>query len=390
MTLPTASAIEREESFRTGEVLSIAGAHLTNDTFTAFLPALLPALIEKLSLSLTQAGALSAFLQFPAILNPFIGYLADTLNLRFFVILAPGLTATLISLSGIAPTYPLLAGLLLLVGVSVALFHAPAPAMVAHVAGRRVGRGMSFFMAAGELGRTIGPLLVVNALAWWGLAGIARLMVIGWAASAVLWWRFRSLPVRPPRPRGLHEALPAMKRLFPLLAGILFLRHMLVVGLQVYLPTYLHLRGASLQMAGTALSILEIAGVLGALLSGSLSDHLGRRLVLGGAILLSTLLTALFLALDGAWTIPLLLLLGFTSLSTGPVMLALVQDHFAHHRAAANGLYISMAFLLRSLATLIAGRIGDLWGLGTVYQIGILTSLLALGLVWRLPVERSS
>jgi len=388
MTIPATQPLESDEVFHTGEVLSIAGAHFTNDTFSAFLAPLLPALIEKLSLTLTHAGALSAFLQLPAILNPFIGYLADVVNLRYLVIFAPAATATLISLSGLAPTYLALAALLLMVGVSIASFHAPAPAMIAHVSGKQVGRGMSFFMAAGEMGRTVGPLLVVNALALWGLEGIARLMVIGWGASLVLWWRFRSVPVRANKPRGIREALPRMARLFPLLAGILILRHLMVVGLQVYLPTYMHLKGASLRMAGASLSILEIAGVIGALTSGTLSDRLGRKTVLGGAILSSALLMVLFLAVDGVWIVPLLLLLGFTAISTGPVMLALVQDHFEHHRAAANGLYLSMAFLLRSLATVVAGMIGDTWGLPVVYRAGVVTSLFALVLVWRLPEER--
>ena len=35
--------------------------------------------------------------------------------------------------------------------ISIAAFHAPASAMIAKVAGQRVGTGMSIFMATGEL-----------------------------------------------------------------------------------------------------------------------------------------------------------------------------------------------------------------------------------------------
>ena len=148
---------QNEKEFQTGQVLTIVGGHFVHDTYSAFLAPILPLLIEKLSLSLTLAGSLPAFVQFPGLLNPFIGYLADRVSLRYFVIFAPGVTATFFSVIGLAPSYFILAAILLLAGVSVAAFHAPAPAMIGRIAGRRVGRGMSLFMAAGELGRTVGP-----------------------------------------------------------------------------------------------------------------------------------------------------------------------------------------------------------------------------------------
>jgi FSR family fosmidomycin resistance protein-like MFS transporter len=166
-----------EETFQTGEVLSIAGGHLINDTYTAFLPTLLPLLIDKMSLSLVLAGSLTSIAQIPALLDPFIGYLADRLSLRYFVIFAPAVTATVYSSLGFAPSYLVLAVMLFVGGISTAAFHAPAPAMISRISGRQLGKGMSFFMAAGELGRTIGPLLFVWAVSTWTLDGYWRVMV---------------------------------------------------------------------------------------------------------------------------------------------------------------------------------------------------------------------
>ena len=78
-----------------------------------------------------MTGSLTIFTQLPSLLNPFIGYLADRISLRYFVILAPGVTATMMTMIGFAPNYFTLALLLLAVGVSIAAFHAPAPAMTA-------------------------------------------------------------------------------------------------------------------------------------------------------------------------------------------------------------------------------------------------------------------
>jgi FSR family fosmidomycin resistance protein-like MFS transporter len=153
-----------EQPFQSSDTLTISGGHFVHDTFSAFLAPLLPELIDKLSMSLTQVGSLTALVQLPSILNPLIGYLDDKVNLRWMVILAPAITATLMSAMGLAPSYYLLAILLTITGFSVAAFHATAPAMVARISGSHVGKGMSFFMAAGELGRTVGPLAAVWAV----------------------------------------------------------------------------------------------------------------------------------------------------------------------------------------------------------------------------------
>ena len=68
-------------------------------------PPLLPVLIEKFSLSNAQAGLLNVFLQWPSLLQPFIGYLADRRNLRILVVAAPAIAGVCMSLLGVAPSY---------------------------------------------------------------------------------------------------------------------------------------------------------------------------------------------------------------------------------------------------------------------------------------------
>ena len=74
---PAVKTQAKEAEFQTGRVLTIIGGHFVHDTYTAFVAPLLPLIIEKLSFSLTQVGSLWGFFQIPALLNPFIGYLAD-------------------------------------------------------------------------------------------------------------------------------------------------------------------------------------------------------------------------------------------------------------------------------------------------------------------------
>ncbi len=384
-TLPRTSSQQVEEEFQTGQVLTIVGGHFTHDTYTAFVAPLLPLIMEKLSLSLTLAGSLAVFIQIPALLNPFIGYLADKVSLRYFVILAPAVTATLISMLGIAPNYTTLVLLLLTTGVSVACFHAPAPAMVGRISGKQVGKGMSLFMAGGELGRTVGPLLAVWAVSTWTLDGFYRVVVFGWAATIVLYWRLRTIPARSEQPSNLRAVFPTARRLFLPLLGIRLPREFLMTALAVYLPTFMSQRRASLWIAGAALSVLEAAGVAGALAGGTLSDKVGRKTILLFSSISASILMLIFVNSAGWLLVPILLALGFTSLSTGPVMLAIVQEQMPNNRAMANGIFIAISFLVRPIAIFGNGLMGDHFGLTTAYFWSAIIALAAIPFILLLP-----
>ena len=246
---------------------------------------------------------------------------------------------------------------------------------------------MSWFMGGGELARTVGPLVAVWAASTWGLEGMFRIVVIGWGTSVILFWRLHSIPIRARTQGSLKSILPKVRTLFlPLFVVILF-RMFMVACMTTYLPTYMKQNGSTLWLAGASLAILELAGVLGALSGGTLSDKLGRKTVLLTITILGPLLMLTFLNVSGWLLVPVLLLYGFVSISPGPVFLALIQDHFPDNRAVSNGLYISMNFLLRSLALLLVGVAGDAVGLHTAFTWSAFLSLLGLVGIIMLPAE---
>ena len=84
---PAAKTTEAEE-FQTGRVLTVSAGHAMHDTYTAFLPSLLPLFIANLALSKTEAGLLTVFMQAPSLLQPLIGHMADRFSLRILFVLA--------------------------------------------------------------------------------------------------------------------------------------------------------------------------------------------------------------------------------------------------------------------------------------------------------------
>jgi FSR family fosmidomycin resistance protein-like MFS transporter len=374
-----------EGTFRIGNVITITSSHFLNDLYSAFLAPILPLLIEKLSLSYTQAGSLTAFMQFPSLLNPLIGYLDDKINLRLLVIFAPAVTATTMSCLGLAPNYATLSLLLLITGLSIAAFHAPSPAMVVSVSGRQYGKGMSFYMAAGELGRTLGPLLAAWAVTLLTLPGMWRLAILGWLASLFMLTRFRKISFRIQKQSGFRAMFPAATHLFIPLLLVVFFRSFLITGLGVYLPTLLESEGASLWAAGSALAIYQFAGVVGALVGGTLSDRLGRKPVLFSVSLLSPFLVLGFLDASSWIQITCLILAGLLSLSAQPVMLALVQDHLPRHRSVANGFFMAFSFVFQSTAAVLIGMMSDRIGLRPAFYYLVGISLLAAPLILLLP-----
>ncbi|HPJ95272.1 MAG TPA: MFS transporter [Deltaproteobacteria bacterium] len=367
-----ATTKDRAERFQTDKVMAIAAVHFIHDIYTSFLAPILPLIIKKLGLSLTQAGSLTVFMQLPSLFNPFLGTIADRRGLkRQFLIASPAVTATIMCLIGLVPSFGLLCATLLAVGISVAALHVSAPVITAQISGKSIGRGMSFFMVGGELARTAGPLVAVWAVSNLGMTGMWQLMFVGWAASAVLWWRLRrTRESNPEQSRvSLSEMLMQMKVIITGVFGIQVARAFMASAITTYLPTFLFNEGHSLWFSGISLSIFEGAGVVGVFVSGTLSDRIGRRRVLLAAALLSPAMMFALLFSEGTVLFIVLLLLGFSTLATGPVLMAVMMENAGSNRAAANGTYMAINFAVRATIILVIGAMSDALGMRGAFMV---------------------
>lgn len=375
--------------FQTRKVVAIAIGHFSHDLFSSALAPLLPLIIQKLNLSLAMAGMLASIQQLPSLIDPLLGALTDRGRLRWWVILAPTLTAVGMVSIGIVPGYAWLALLLLAVGISTAIWHTATPAWVGTVSGERVGKGMSFFMIGGSLAFTLGPLIAIAAVGWWKLEGIWRLLPVAVAASVVLYWQLGKLHLHQTKAQSASgnwsDSWRVLKPIMLLLTGILITQSFMQVAFGTYLPIYISAQGESLWMAGASFSIYELAGAAGTLYVGSASDRFGRRRVLAIASLAAPILMLLFMVTAGWLRIVALIAVGFASLSTNAVLMALVQEFGSQHPATANGLYFAIMFAGRSLIIILVGVIADHFGLQFAFTFSALVGFLALLFVRALP-----
>lgn len=385
--MSTESSID-QENFQTAGVTVVSIAHAVHDTYTSFLPPLLPLLIDKFSLTNTAAGLLSVFLQVPSLFQPLIGHLADHNNLKMFIILAPSLTGAAMSFLGFAPTYGFLVFLLVLAGVSSASLHAIGPVLASTFSGKKLGKGMSFWMVGGELGRALGPLITVTTITYLSLKGLPWLMLAGLLTSVFLSAKLKTVSTRPLQKTiqiPWKSALLNMRAVMAPLAVLLFTRSMVTATLTIFLPTFLTTQGSSLWMAGASLTILEVSGMVGAFTAGALSDRFGRRRMLIISFITTPIFMFLFIQTTSLWQIPLLILLGFFAISIVPVIMAIVMENYPKNRSFANGIYMAVSFILSALAVLLVGFLSDLVDLRFTFMVS--AGLLPLGLpfIFMLP-----
>jgi len=376
---------ERDE-FSTRHVGSIALAHGVHDMYGGFLPPFLPILIEKYGFSNLIGGSLTLFYSMPSLLQPIFGALADQHNLRVFVSLAPLITGLMMTLLGVVPSSVVLIGLLIVAGTSSAALHAIGPALNSKHAGKKLGRGMSFWVNAGSFGYALGSLVFVSAYDLLGLERLPLMAVLGAVVSVLVWYWLKDADTRAqsardekPKPRDWSKIVKVMAPV----AFILATRALMVAILSTYFPSFLLEQGASTFLSGAGMTLIFASGVVGSFVAGSLSDRFSRLGILAIATIAQTAFMLLFLQIKGWLQIPVLILIGFFEVGAIPVFMAHVQEGFRQDRAFINGLYLSLNFVSSALAVPFVGRLADAYSFRTAFLVAsYVLPLGLLGLAW--------
>ena len=378
-----------KKKFLPGSVLVLSGGHFFHDLYSNFLAPVLPLIIASLGISYSQAGLLSVFHRLPSVLNPLIGTIASKKNPAVIISISIVVSSTVMCFITSAPTYTVLALLILIMGISSCFFHIPSPVLIRKFSGDMTGTGMSFYMLGGELARSAGPIVVLTAVSLWGKEKVYYLLpgaVIYALIILTMFYKNRDENTESVKPeeKGFLNVLKDMKIFFFAITMILIARTSIASVLNTYLPAYLTSKGLSLWFSGISLSILQLSAAAGVMFSGFISDKIGKTRILLISTALSPVLMLLFSVSNGYLSIFLLVLTGFAAFSSSPVLLAYVQEQSGDNPVVCSSIFMTADFLTITAAITAAGFLGDSFGLQTAFIISGFVSLIGFPFVFLL------
>jgi FSR family fosmidomycin resistance protein-like MFS transporter len=373
-----------------GKIFSLSLAHMFNDWYMNFLQTLLP-FIVALGLGIGRAAFLiSAFTTTASILQPVLGYLVDRKNQRWLVYGGTIWMAVLLSLVGVTHDYYLLLLLSTLSGLGTAAFHPQAAAMISSVSGSRKGFCQSIFVAGGNVGWALTPLMVIPVVKSYGLSSTPVFAVPGILVAILLWFTAPEASAAVSR-KSSAPLLTIFRTSWVELTKVVLIvacRSLTYFGLISFLPLYLQTRNISIVASGYFLFIMLFSGAMGGLLGGYLSDQIGRKSVIAGSLVLSTPWFYLFLHSGGFAMYFYLILAGASLLASFSVTIVLAQEIISKNAATASGLTLGFGIGIGGLGVGLVGVIIEHMGLA--YGISLLVWLPPAAALFALTLRKSS
>lgn len=354
-----------------GKIFSLSIAHLFNDWYMNFMQTLLP-FMAAAGLGVSKGAFLiSAFTITSSLLQPVSGYLVDQKNQRWMVYAGTIWMAVLLGLVGVLKSYPLLLLTVTLAGLGTAAFHPQASAMVTAVSGDRKGFFQSIFVAAGNVGWALTPLMVVPVTEKYGLEMTPVFILPGVLVAVLLWFSA-------PRTAAKDKAAPPP--LWPVLRSnwseltkvvvVVACRSLAYFGLVAFLPLYLQHENISLIAGSRILFLMLLSGAVGGLVGGYLSDLVGRKAVIVVSLVAASPFFYLFLGTSGPLSYLCLILAGACLLASFSVTIVVAQEVIRKNAAMASGLMLGFGIGIGGLGVGLVGLLAE--HMGIVYAIHLL------------------
>lgn len=364
-----------------GKVFSLSLAHLLNDSYMNYIQTLLPFLIAG-GLGISKGAFLiSAFTITSSLLQPVFGYLVDQKNQRWMVYVGTFWMAALLSLVGVLKNYYLLIFIVSLAGLGTAAFHPQGSAMVTSVSGEKKAFYQGFFVAAGNVGWAVTPLVLIPFVQKYGLEMTPLMALPGLMVAVLLWF---TAPRSSIKPKTVSlSILPALrsawKELLKIVSVVSF-RSLSYFGLVAFLPLYLQHKHISLLISSRLLFAMLFSGALGGLVGGYLSDRIGRKPVIIGSLAIASPLFYLFTITSSLLSYLFLALAGGALLASFSVTVVLAQEVLSKNAAMASGLTLGFGIGVGGIGVGLVGLIAEQFGI--VHAINLLIWLpLAAGLL---------
>jgi len=360
----------------TKSVWGLSAAHLVTDLYSPVLPAILPLLIAEQGYSFFLAGLIvTVYNLTSSLVQPLVGWLFDTRGIAVHISTTVLISATFISVIGLFDNYYLVLASVAVAALGHAFFHPSALGTVSRLT-RDASRGRitSYFVIGGNLGYAVGPICAGVAVGLMGLQGLVLLVIPGIVMAVVL---RRILP--PPERLKTPVAAPRTERpayrAIALLVAASGLRAWAIFGSVAFLPTILTLRGIDLVTANLLVSGMLIAGVVGQLVGGTLSDRYGRKEYTLIGLVAAIPPFIIFLTTGGIVSLVAMIIFGFILWSTFAVTVAMAHEMAPGNVGLVSGLMLGLAVGVGGMGVAVTGWIADLTA---SLPLGLMTIPLAI------------
>jgi len=369
----------------------LSSGHFATDFSNGALPALLPFLKDKFSLSYTAVGAVILASQASSsLIQPLFGLWSDRRGAMWLLPAGVAVAGVGIAVAADAPSYWLVLLLVLLSGIGSAAYHPEGSKFAGFVSGRKRASGMAWFSIGGNLGFGVGPLATTAVVAAFGLHGGLILAAPGLAVAVALVLGASYLRGFAPDSGAAHAAAGendpfALK----LLLGVIALRSVAWFGLITFVPLWEVSLGHSKSHGNHLLALMLFAGGVGTLALGPLADRFGPRNVLLASVVATGPLALVFVLVGGVPGIVALALAGVCVVGTFGVTMVMGQQYLPRHVGTASGLVIGLSVGLGGVAAVALGSLADVTSLRTALLVAAAAPIVASVLAFMLPPARS-
>jgi FSR family fosmidomycin resistance protein-like MFS transporter len=375
------------------QILLSSSSHFITDIYQSFIIGLIPILALKFNLSLFKVGLLTATGTIAnSLFSPIFGYFSDRHGLKYYLIAGPLFTSIFLSLIGIIPNYYLLLLFLFLGNLSIAAYHPASAAIAGHFGGDKKGLGSSIINFGGNLGYSIGSLLIILVTEKLNIY-FTPIAIIPGLIIVIFLFKFA------PDIKSNNEQVYSIdslrikklnKEKVYILLLIMFAEYSLYIlwiTLLTYMPLYFTGLNVTLINIGVILFLFGMLGGAGGLLTGFIFDRFKKGfIIIQIAFALSIPLFFFTFKTTGLTSIILFILGGFFLISIQPVCIRMAQDIMPENMSLASSLILGFSPGIAAITMIFLGKAADIIGIEALVNYELILILFTIILLFfKLP-----
>ncbi len=371
-------------------LLALSAAHCLNDLLQSIVSAVYPMIKSDLGLNFAQIGIVTLVYQMAAsVFQPLVGLFFDRHPISWSLPFGMCFTTAGIIVLGYAEALWTVLLAVFLVGVGSSVLHPEASRVTSLASGGKRGFAQSVFQVGGNLGGSVGPLLVALLVTPYGRHRMVLFVLISALAFYVMrpivkWYGGYIRRMKERRDsREAHSRRPLSARAtavcFALLLVLIFSKYIYLASLTSYYTFYLIDRfGVTVSVSQVFLFIFLVSTAAGTLVGGPVGDRMGRKFVIWLSILGAAPFSLAMPHVGLVLTAILSFGAGFMLSSAFPAILLYSQELVPDKLGMVSGLFFGLAFGVAGIASAVLGEFADFYGIEAVYRFCAYMPLLGL------------